>query len=1276
MSILAGILATMGSIKTIILTWSLGVNIPTIGANKDLTDVAYGNGLWVAVNSGVANSIITTSTNGINWSEVTVPVSKFWGSVLYAGGKWVILEGPANATQGVLYSTNGVNWTYNATGFNQVQKWTYLAYGNGKWVALTAGDGAGKGWRAYSTNGINWTVGASLTDLSIIDPVLSNLIFDGTRFLAAYAAMYTYASTNGVNWGVISPSFNSLNMTSGPGGLAYGNGVYVMTPISTNTIAVYSTNAVNWQSTPIPSAAPRKSLVFAFGLFIAPSDNLNSYLCSTNGVNWIETSFSIGNTVVYNKIAYSPETNTAVCVSPASNIANVSFNGVDWIAASVSNNIASSSWGKIIRKGNFTFAFPTTATYSFSISTDNINWTVKAAPSAILTDVEYNGVDKYVIIAQSKIALYSTDGVVWYQASMAGTTGNIGSISYKNGKFVVLGSALNAATTTVFYSSDGIQWYCSNPSASVFTGIEFDGIATYVAIYNGGCAVSKDGKSWTKIAITGLVSTAIKYKNGLWVIVGSGATSAYSTDGFTWTKTSLPGASASTLNYVGGYWVATITNSNGQYTSTNGINWSGNLISSGVYTSVAYDGIGTYVAISSSAVSTIYSKDGLYWNTGASVAGTLAVAYGNGIWVSISSTGACYTSTNGINWINTGTIPAVVSFVSLTYGANGFIAMEATGDFSKSTNGVVWSSNRMPSVSTWNSLTYNGVDTFLATSIYSGTAAPMAVSKDGVTWSAITNSYPAGTISDVAYGNGKWIVMYSGVTRVSTDLVNWVTPTIPGSTAYSICYGNGMWLGTTNTKALVTSTDAINWSTTALVLPLASYAVGSIIRYHPTGGWVVLHQSTDAVSWSSNGTTWSNTTLPSYCYPGLWGNLKYERGRWYAANSTNTINSTNGVTWRPCQNGTTSRTGLTLTSVMNANGKIVLYTNTSNNMLTSTDGVIWSELWGLPTLALFQGINSIAYGNGLWAAIVKDGNIGTTSLMTRSTNGINWTPTYSLPSVQTWYDIAYGNGKWIAAYSSGMVYSTDAINWVSCPGTIGAQKLLYANNVWIGYGSGIASSYSTNGVNWVANPGLSTGTPQLAYGNGLWVAGYIQGTSPKYSTNGINWLTAAGVGMGQNLGYLVFGNGIFAHMGSNATECKYSTNGINWSTATISGVAASSNYLGMVHDGNKFLLVGCTGGTTGNSAVVSLDGKTWGDVRTTLYSGTYKWVASSLTKTLCLTEGSNIVRETDDFGVWTNLGCIEYMSTQSAAVKGLAYGNGVYVATLSNSYCLAYSTLP
>lgn len=174
------------------------------------------------VGVGGAGAIIT-SPDGVNWTEQTSSVTTDFTDIAYGNGRYVAVGGWGVSSHPVVTSTDAVNWTAvpSASVFNS--SWNSVAYGNGLFVAKSYGGGPSF---MYSSDGENWQAGNSGTYgtwwggefISFGDG-----LFVVAGAVGAGASDQTiYTSSDGINW----------SLQSGPGQAAikratYANGMFV-----------------------------------------------------------------------------------------------------------------------------------------------------------------------------------------------------------------------------------------------------------------------------------------------------------------------------------------------------------------------------------------------------------------------------------------------------------------------------------------------------------------------------------------------------------------------------------------------------------------------------------------------------------------------------------------------------------------------------------------------------------------------------------------------------------------------------------------------------------------------------------------------------------------------------------------------------------------------------------------------------------------------------------------------------------------------------------------
>ncbi len=203
-------------------------------------DIAYGNGLFVAVARFGTNRIMT-SPDGITWTSRSTPITATFSGVAYGAGVWVavcesspggttftsydgitwdeqpttwgafnIIYAQGKFTTGSYYSVDGFTWISNSIPFVPVR----LTYGNGYFIGVR---GSGTNRIVYSTNAISW----------IAIPAASNAIFESVAFGNDTFVMGATAGTNRINYllfegikpfftGFIAPDFITSQFKSGP----------------------------------------------------------------------------------------------------------------------------------------------------------------------------------------------------------------------------------------------------------------------------------------------------------------------------------------------------------------------------------------------------------------------------------------------------------------------------------------------------------------------------------------------------------------------------------------------------------------------------------------------------------------------------------------------------------------------------------------------------------------------------------------------------------------------------------------------------------------------------------------------------------------------------------------------------------------------------------------------------------------------------------------------------------------------------------------------------
>jgi len=149
-------------------------------------------------------------------------------------------------------------------------------------------------------------------------------------------------------------------------------------------------------------------------------------------------------------------------------------------------------------------------------------------------------------------------------------------------------------------------------------------------------------------------------------------------------------------------------------------------------------------------------------------------------------------------------------------------------------------------------------------------------------------------------------------------------------------------------------------------------------------------------------------------------------------------------------------------------------------------------------------------------------------------------------TAQNLQDVTYGQGRYVAVGSGGSIFvSTDAATWSAIVPEISISvynDVAFANGVFVAGGTGTdIIAYSTDGLIWEAGSGANFGSVQgVAYGNSKWVAVSDTSDSLISENNGASWTKTTGITALTNATSLSFANGYFIATTSTPTLVRSS----------------------------------------------------------------------------------------------------------------------------------------
>ena len=264
------------------LPWDSWTKLTPAPTSNRLYNIIFANNGFVAV--GNAGTIFT-SPNEFSWAQKTSNTTNNLGGVAYGKGIYVAVDFTYIPAK-IFSSTNTDTWELK---FNSPKWLSSVVFGNDQFVAV--------GGNIFnSTDGVAWNE---------ISPVIlgnfSGLGFFNNTFIAVGDVIYT--STNGTEWTSAFLPSESVHFR----GIAYGNGTYVAAGWNWSdwSAVVYtSSNGSDWSKRTEGLAGLKQlnRVVFSGNTFVAVG-NGGTILTSSDGITW--TAATSGTTSNLNGIACS-----------------------------------------------------------------------------------------------------------------------------------------------------------------------------------------------------------------------------------------------------------------------------------------------------------------------------------------------------------------------------------------------------------------------------------------------------------------------------------------------------------------------------------------------------------------------------------------------------------------------------------------------------------------------------------------------------------------------------------------------------------------------------------------------------------------------------------------------------------------------------------------------------------------------------------------------------------------------------------------------------------
>lgn len=477
--------------------------------------------------------------------------------------------------------------------------------------------------------------------------------------------------------------------------------------------------------------------------------------------------------------------------------------------------------------------------------------------------------------------------------------------------------------------------------------------------------------------------SAVTYKSGQFIGVGTDNTVAISTNGTTWMKALI-----------------------GTSYQLNSVTAGSPLV--GVVT------VGIYGTIFGS------TDYGYSWSQKSSpTTNTLNdITYGGSLYVAVGDNSTILTSPDGNTWTARYVYtPSPIALRGVTYSGSQFVAVGYGGIVLTSPNGITWTMRQTNSGAALEDVAY-GNGKYVAVGGYPSNAK--LISTDGITWTSQLPAYGTDyNLYDITFGNGQFVAVgYYGAVLTSPNAVTWTKRDIGIlETMQGVVYANNQFI--TVGTGIRRSTDGVIWQATSA--PDGQSNLNSVT--YGNGRYVVFgnsyaYGSKAQLLTSTDGVTFTRTEFATYPAPSdvVFGQNLFVSVDYYG----NILSSSDGLVW------TFRKLGSSFKAITYGKGRYVAVG--TGQAMVSTNGLIWTASSPL----LNVNFQDIAYGNGLFVAVGNNGIIYT------SPDGLTWTSRVS-NTANTLSGIAYDNGYFVAVGSGGgnVRRSADGITWTGSGSTSG-----------------------------------------------------------------------------------------------------------------------------------------------------------------------------------------------------------------------------------------------
>lgn len=571
---------------------------------------------------------------------------------------------------------------------------------------------------------------------------------------------------------------------------------------------------------------------------------------------------------------------------------------------------------------------------------------------------------------------------------------------------------------------------------------------------------------------------------------------------------------------------------------------------------------------------------------------------------------------------------------------------------------------------------------------YNGT---LITSPDGETWQKVNVGTDTDRLTDITYGNGKYVIVATAsdyVARIYTsgNGLDWhETAAVPHHWLYGVAYGDDGFVAVGQSGKILISEDGENWD--VITVDPMDYTLLSITyadgdgdgKYVATGmrkhTGITQH---GAIMTSENGVAWEvthtdgNNILWDIAYAGTFVAVGgASTGSYYICTSSD------GVTWT--QRSNYGSAYAQLFSVTYDSSKFIAVGNTNSGgssgpnkafVTTSVNGIDWTDR----TDTTKSGLRVVVSDANNYRSVVMG---GTGNIYTSDDGGASWIY-QTLGTTKTLRDVAWnGSSLYVAVGDGGTIQtSPDGESWtIQTSGTANdLMQVDYLNGQFIAVGASGTILTSDNGTDWTLRASGTTRTlKDIAFGGGEYiVVGGDSSSNPVIlsSDTGAVWSSTTTGFINRSFITVAYGNGAFLAL-MQYGQVYRSDDGTGWTEAPSLPGTGTQYPTDIIYAGGKFAAVG----GYGKIYLTSDNGDNWTTVQSDLTQDYLLDITYGNGNFAVVANNGKIIASADGGTTWflqpSGLTPNPYFSLdQDAQLHGITAGGGSFVAVGGNGVTL------